>query len=108
MCLVYSFYLGAVNMCLVTASVYELNMHLTYNFRLRPLHDYALASAVCCLPATLPILQARLASSLSTLLLASPSLPHPPPPGVWMMILSPGCMLAVFFAPRLMNRYSTC
>lgn len=35
-------------------------------------------------------------------LLSRPLGPHPPPPGVMTMILSPGFMFAVFLPPRLM------
>ena len=49
-----------------------------------------------------PRIQATLLSAHVSALLLWPGGPHPPPPGVMTMILSPGLMDAVFFPPRLM------
>ena len=58
-------------------------------------------SAVSCLEARLPFLHAAWTSLFLTALLSSPTLPHPPPPGVMTIMRSPGCIAAVFFPPRL-------
>lgn len=59
-------------------------------------------SAVSSLAAWEPFFQLCMGSAFFPMVFSSPTLPQPPPPGVWMMMRSPAFMGALFLAPRLM------